>query len=636
MSTWHEYVKKEGQAPEWPYVIRYEEEQEIETDVLILGGGIAGCWAAISAARNGVKVAMVEKGATIRSGGGGTGCDHWHEPVTSPLSNVDPDERAQELIDEQGGYQPGIANEIQCRESYDTLLELEKMGGKIRDYDDEYKGAPGRDEKTKLMLSPRFQPRNAVLRVWGGGFKSALKKECERLGVKIYDRVMVTGLLNEGGIQGNRIVGAMGINNRTGEFIVFRAKATILCTARNQAIWVFSTETTGIQTFRPRTVSGDGTAMAWRAGASLIMMERSGMGLSVGSRYSYPQLTEAGYASWENVPLVDHNGKKLPIWDQGWIGASEFAYTGVGSVDRWNVLREGVLKGEYSLPFYGDFPGMPEIERRATWNLMLTEEGRCRINNKMFTEAGFDPSKDLPQNHWFIGAGSLPQWRNVDGGPSGGGVDVDWNLKTTLDGLYCAGDQIFGCHYHSGAAATGRYAGRKGADYAKQIEQLAVSREQVAKEKNRVYAPIKRSSGIEWKELHAGIARAMQNYCSEYKTDVLLNMGLDYLNDIEENQVPKLYAHDPHKLMRSLEDLSILTVAQAIIHSSLARKASSKFLNFRRLDYPEVDPPEWNKFVTVRSEGGKVRTGFLPLGYWGNLRENYEAHNKDYTGVYEG
>jgi len=635
MTTWHEYMKKEGRAPEWPYVIRYEEEQEIETDVLILGGGIAGCWAAISAARKGVRVAIVEKAATVRSGGGGTGCDHWHEPVTSPISNVDPDERAQELIDEQGGYQPGIANEIQCRESYDTLLEMEKMGGKIRDYDDEYKGAPGRDEKTKFMLSPRFQPRNAVFRVWGKEFKPLLKKECERLGVKIYDRTMVTGLLNEGGIQGARVIGATAFNNRTGEFFIFKSKATILSTARNQAIWVFSTENSGIQTFRPRTVSGDGTAMAWRAGATLTMMERSASGLGMGSGYSYPHYAHAGSPSWENVPMVDANGKKLPVWNQGWIGASEYAYTGVSRAWEWDAVREGVLKGEYALPFYGDFPGMPEIERRATWNLMLTEEGKCPIMNKTLMDAGFDPNKDQLQGYQLIGTGSLPQWRQVDGGPTGGGVDVDWNLKTSLDGLYCAGDQIFGCHYHSSAAATGRYAGRKAADYTQQVSQAEISRDQITTEKARIYAPIKRSNGIEWKEMHAGIARAMQNYCGEYKTEALLNLGLDYLRDIEETYVPKLYAFDPHKLMRSLEDLSILAVAQTIVHASLARKASSKFINYYRIDYPEIDPPEWNKFVTVRQEDGKVKTELVPIDYWGSLRDNYEAHNKDYAGVYE-
>ena len=62
MTTWQEYYKEEGRAPAWPYPIKYEQEQEIETDVLIIGGGIAGCWAAISAARQGLKVALVEKG----------------------------------------------------------------------------------------------------------------------------------------------------------------------------------------------------------------------------------------------------------------------------------------------------------------------------------------------------------------------------------------------------------------------------------------------------------------------------------------------------------------------------------------------------------------------------------------------
>ena len=104
---------------------------------------------------------------------------------------------------------------------------------------------------------------------------------------------------------------------------------------------------------------------------------------------------------------------------------------------------------------------------------------------------------------------------------------------------------------HSFAAATGRYAGRKAAAYARQIGAGKVSEEQVAREKARIYAPINRSDGIDWKELHAGIARTMQYFCSEFKTESLLKMGLDSLKEIEEVFVPRLYALDPHKLMRS-------------------------------------------------------------------------------------
>jgi succinate dehydrogenase/fumarate reductase flavoprotein subunit len=87
--------------------------------------------------------------------------------------------------------------------------------------------------------------------------------------------------------------------------------------------------------------------------------------------------------------------------------------------------------------------------------------------------------------------------------------------------------------------------------------------------------------------------------------------------------------------MRSLEDISILTYAQMILHTSLARKASSRHLDFHRIDYPEADPPEWNKFITVKMDNGKVITGERPLDYCGNLKENYEAHNRDYCGVYQ-
>ncbi len=66
MTNWHDFFQRQGTAPSWPYAVDYEKEHEIDTDVLVIGGGIAGCWAAISAARKGVRVALVEKGDTIQ------------------------------------------------------------------------------------------------------------------------------------------------------------------------------------------------------------------------------------------------------------------------------------------------------------------------------------------------------------------------------------------------------------------------------------------------------------------------------------------------------------------------------------------------------------------------------------------
>jgi len=263
---------------------------------------------------------------------------------------------------------------------------------------------------------------------------------------------------------------------------------------------------------------------------------------------------------------------------------------------------------------------------------MLGEESTTKVITDSYEKAGFDPAKHLLQNYSFIEGESPSQWRTT----GGGGPVVDWDLKTTLDGLYVAGENMFSAGDHSYAAATGRYAGRKAAAYSQQAGAGDVSADQIKVEKARVYAPIQRTSGIDWKELHAGIARAMQYFGTEYKTEGILKMGLDALKEIEEVHVPRLYALDPHKLMRSVEDLSLLTLGQIVINASLARPASSRMLNHFRIDYPELDPPQWQKFLTIRLEDGKVKTDRMPLRYWGDLKAGYEAHNKDYAGVYQG
>jgi succinate dehydrogenase/fumarate reductase flavoprotein subunit len=647
MTRWHDFMEKDGKAPSWPYPIRYDQEQEIETDVLVIGGGIAGCWAAISAARQGVKVALAEKGDVVRSGAGGPGCDHWCNVPANPLSPVDPDEWAAAMSEMP--YCNGIGNQIQCREDWDTLLEMEQMGGKIRDTGDEYVGVEGRDEKSKIMISPRYTRNigfgpdaakwrdfksnpekklyNCTIRIWGSTFKPALKNECKRLGVKIFDRVMITSLLTEKGVQGARLVGATGLNGRTGEFMIFKSKAAILATAGDWSLYLLNTELAGYNTFRSRTITGDGNAMAFRAGAALTLMERTGvMMLSTGFKHTW--YGGAGDASYENVPLVDANGKLLPWPTQGWADGGAMRPS---QADMEKIIK-GIRSGEYALPFYGDFPAMPEKERKATWDLMLGEESTCKIITDSYEKAGFDPSKHLLQNYSFIEGNSPQQWRTA----GGGGPVVDWDLKTTLDGLYVAGENMFAAGDHSYAAATGRYTGRKAAAFSKQTGAGAVNKDQITLEKARIYAPVKRTAGIDWKELHAGIARTMQYFCSEYKTENLLKMGLEALQEIEEVHVPRLYALDPHKLMRSIEDLSLLTHGQIIVNAALARKASSMMLNHFRIDYPQLDPPEWHKYLTIKMADGKVVTGEMPQKYWGDMVAGYEAHNKDYTGVYEG
>ncbi|MBA7714058.1 hypothetical protein ES703_123072 [subsurface metagenome] len=124
----------------------------------------------------------------------------------------------------------------------------------------------------------------------------------------------------------------------------------------------------------------------------------------------------------------------------------------------------------------------------------------------------------------------------------------------------------------------------------------------------------------------------MQDYCGEYKSEETLKMGLRWLNSIRQSEASTACARNPHELARTLECLVRLTVGEMIMHASLARKASSLALDFKRIDYPEMDPPEWSKFVTTRLEDGEVKVGELPFNYWllppntPTYQENYRRH----------
>jgi succinate dehydrogenase/fumarate reductase flavoprotein subunit len=656
-------VNEHAGVLEWPYPVSYGKETQVSADVLVLGGGIAGCHAAISAAKRGSKVIVVEKGCVLRSGSGGAGVDHWHGACTNPASKITPDELMELTHNLNNGYTfPEYGNEISAyillRESWDALRDAEDMGVQVRDVDDEFVGAEFRDDATKLMFAYDYDNRHCIRVQGGADIKVALAKELKRLGVEIYDRVMVTSLLNEGGETGARVIGATGLHTRTGEFFIFKAKASIVSMGAPTGLWVFSTELCGgAATHGDPNNAGEAVSMAWAAGAELALMERSGHHASGG--FTYPAYgTGNAHNTWYPCTVRDANGREIPWVDRdGKVletvaercqpaagqrifihGVADYELRGPSLIPD---LSERIAKGEYALPLYADLPGMPEHERRAIWGLMLYNEGKTKIIFDTYQAAGFDPDKDLLQvsmmppdlysnRSWtaFYGA---PHWRG-EGFNSGSGILFDWDLKSSLEGLYVAGQSTYAGSDHAGAACTGRYAGRKAVEFAKTAQDATGSRAQIDNEKNRVYAPVRRSEGIGWKELRAGVARIMQDYCGAYKSEETLTLGLEWLASITEGEASRVCARNPHELMRAVECLTRMKVGEVIMHASLNRKASSSFLAFQRLDYPEVDPEDWNKLVTIRLEDGGVKVGERPVDYGllppnaPTYAENYEKH----------
>lgn len=634
----------------WPYANEFGQEEQIEADVLVLGGGIAGCFAALAAARRGEKVVVVEKGATVRSGSAGTGFDHWESACTNPCSEVTSKEIAEAYVDEQDHLSNGIAHYICCEEGWDRLLDLEEIGGKIRDTEDEFKGADFRDEETKLMFAYDYKNK-FTLRVWGKTFKPALLKELKRLGVKIYDYTEATALLTtevNGKKQG---IGAIGMDTHTGKIKIFHSKSTILTMSRPARIWLFNADLPGLCEFRPFNSIGSGHAMGYRAGMEFTMMEKSVRAEFSAAGSSFPPYSAGNnHNTWYACTMVDSRGVEIPYLDRdgnelktvkerympvegqkfflkgGVIDEPKYEYRGPETVPFDELMKRG-----YKLPFYADMSRMPKMERDVIWGMMIGNEGKTAVPVlDYYNKRGFDPAKKAMQVYGtgWTSASFSDDERQLFGAP--GGIMHDWDLKTNIDGIYAGGDQLFGSDCAGFAAATGYYAGRKASQYADSIELPAYDRKQVDDEIERLYAPMYVEEGYSWKELNWAIAKCMRNYCGAIKNEALLVQGLDLLNTYKKEIVPKLSCHNTHELVRTHEVLDILQVAEMILEACRMRKSSSKTLCFTRSDYPEMDPAEDHHFITIRQENGVPVRGDVELDYFGDLKTEYEKHNQDY------
>ncbi len=227
----------------------------------------------------------------------------------------------------------------------------------------------------------------------GWEVKPALHRELKRLKVDVYDRVMGTRLLTEDGAQGGRVVGATGLNVRTGRFYTFLAGSTVLATARPFRLWVFSTELQGLaSSFFDPNCAGDGCAMAWKAGAALTLLEQS---FPFGGAFRHvPYGTGNAHNSWYACNIVDSKGREVPWVDRdGRPLHSSLSATGPrpGRSSSCRApaypmtiqgprlipdLPQRIRKGEFELPLYADLPSMPPDERRVICGLDARPRGQ--------------------------------------------------------------------------------------------------------------------------------------------------------------------------------------------------------------------------------------------------------------------
>ena len=663
--NWHELVRETGSLPVWPYEVNYGKENVVEADVVVVGGGVAGCRAAISARQHGVSVALVDRGFSKHSGQGGAGVDHWHGAVRNPCSTVTPEMYSEVAMKISGGYTNGAARYIIGMEGWDTLLELEQMGVQIRDEEDAFKDTIWQDPETKLLFAYDVDHKHC-LRVYGNNIKPTVDREMRALGVKVYERTCVTSLLTEGGVKGGRVIGCTGINDRTGEFFIFKAKAVVVATGGSGRLGSFAPDITGNGSMVDMNAVGIGHTIAWNAGAEMVMMDATGSG-GTGPGYA-PYSMGNSDNTYQGVRVVDADGKEISYANSyGELLVDERQIFEASRPDDYFVIGHGIgLKspcsrdytismldpklgqkvkdGEYRLPLYNDFAGMPEKSREILWNLMLAHEGKCRV--PIFTNLqqwGFDPSKDMLQYavtdpaglylmaSWTGGQHTPGSWVSTKGA---GGILTGWRLESSLPGLFVAGgNPLFGSGCHGEAHTTGRYAGRQAAAFAKAHGEVEPERGQIELEKLDCYAPVTDTGvkkDVSWRELNYALARVFQDYCGKHKTEEILKLGMKRMDDLRRTEGMRTYANTPHELVRAVECYRLMDLSHCYMEAARARKCSSRLIGFTRADYPEVDPPEWHKFLPISQTEKGVQVRELPCDYHlqapyaPTLRENYD------------
>jgi succinate dehydrogenase/fumarate reductase flavoprotein subunit len=536
-------------------------EEIIRTDVLCIGGGIAGLMAAIRAAELGARVVVAEKANSKYSGSGATGNDHFmcyipeiHGPDIEPIVN-----------EFQRGQQGGLRHRSFIRAWLERSFEIVKLWdswGIPMKYNGQYEFAGHALPGQPLMH----------LHYAGKDQKKILTQQALKRGVEVLNRVMCFDLLHdEEGVKG-----AIGINTVEDELITFHARRVILGTGSVMRLYPASTPAWMFNTRLSPACVGDGRAMAFRAGAELASMEIPI--LRCGPAY----FARAGKATWAGV-LRDSEGKPVGPF----VTEPDTKY-GDPVVDVYQDIFLDYKKSGRG-PVYMDCNGLSDegLDYMLHW---LRNEGNVAILNHL-EEEGIDVRKN-PVEFRSYEHELFPR----------GGIYYDNEAATSLGGLYAAGDEFFGGI--SGAAVFGWIAAENAARHGAEAGPLKRVKEkrQVDEKKEFLEEIRNREVGPGWKETNIALQQIMWDYAGQVRSETLLNAGLAALQRLKQKARTSIIAPNPHELTRCLEVFNLMDLAELVFIAARERKETRG--RHIRPDYPFTNPL-LEKLLIVKMVNGK-------------------------------
>jgi len=532
----------------------------IETDVLVVGGGIAGCPAAAKAAEHGLKVTLAEKAKTDRSGSAAEGIDHYGGAFPRGMTPKEFAEATERFgpIAYYGAAAWSDPTRIyrQYANGEWTIEELEKLGVTMRWTDGDFRPIKG------------FIWGGPFLRVHWMNVKPEMAAGVRKRGVNVLERTMVVDLLTNNGV----VVGASAIDTRTGEFVVIKAKATIIATAACSRL--YDPETPHFWKYKmryhwcPSSVSGDGWAMAYRAGAEMSCMEQDG----------------SSHRMRDDLTLSQGNHG-----NEG-VVAKRFTWDGE-EISNPEASRRAELERMGKEPIYYSWNHLPDDFHKRIEVAYVDER---MVSFKIAEDRGFNP-----RTHRYERMDNRPfQLHHAPG------IEADGDFKTSLKGLYAIGDCVAGSHDVANCAAAGFLIGDSIHNFINEAAEPILDEAQVETQKQIAMAPLSVKDGTEPMELESAIRYICTRYIDMFKSEGKLREGLRRLGTLRRVFLPQLVAKNPHYLMRALEVRNIIDVADIHMRACMERKETRN--RYIRLDYPEQDPALDGLLLYQRLENGKL------------------------------
>lgn len=557
--------------------------EKISTDVLIIGGGTAGCYAALTISENSdKKVLICEKAHIKRSGCLAAGVNALNAYIVEGR-------KPQDYVDYAKKDADGIVRE-------DLLLTMSEKLNEVTDRLEKLGLVILKDENGKYVTRG-----NRNLKINGENIKPILADAVEKAkNVTVLNRVNIFDY----SVKDNKINGAFGFGIENGIFYTIEAKAVIIATGG--AAGLYKPNNPGFSRHKmwyPPFNTGAGYAMGIRAGAEMTTFEMRFIALRCKDTIA-PTGTLA----------------------QG-VGAKQI-----------NSLGE-VYETKYGLTISERVYGTVNENQEGRGPCYLRTEGITSEQDESLLKAYLNmaPSQTIK----WIESGRNPSRQNVEiegtepyivGGHTASGYWVDTDRATTIEGLFAGGDVAGGCpqKYVTGALAEGEIAGLSAVKYIDSKESF----EKISDEDTNYHLRetekylTDRHSLYTTEQLEEAMQTVMDSYAGGIKTNYRFNEKQLDIADCKIRQLETLtddlYAEDFQELMYICELKERLTVCKSVIAHLRARKETRWHSFAENLDYPEKDDRNFNKYVNSRLENGEIKIIIRDLVTGG---EKYEHSN---------